>query len=52
MKPPRIIPPNAGQWPEAEKENLPIWTGTKYETYGTIKRRGWRYSPGDQCLPD
>lgn len=37
--------------PDSERENVPVFTGKGYETYGNVKRRGWRYTPGDQHLP-
>lgn len=42
-------PPCCGNgFPESEKESFLIWTGNGYETYGTIKRRGYRYNINEQ----
>lgn len=42
------LPPDSQQ---ANSDSMPVWTGTKYETWGEVRRRGWRYVPGDQHLP-
>lgn len=37
--------------PLSDSDDMPVWTGHKYETWGEVRRRGWRYTPGDLRLP-